>query len=70
MLDLILNLPDGENLDLNAMKLHVMEFAEKVTGDDNYEAIRDQLKAQCLIQVKGEAKPATPPATTKSRSKT
>lgn len=61
MLDLILNLPDGENLDLNAMKLHVMEFAKQVTGDDNYEAIRDQLKAQCLIQVKGEAKPATPP---------
>jgi F-type H+-transporting ATPase subunit alpha len=62
MLDLILNLPDGENLDLNAMKLHAMEFAGKVTGDDNYETIRDQLKAQCLIQVKEAVKPVEKPA--------
>lgn len=67
MMDLILNLPDGEELDLNAMKLHANEFAKQVTGDDNYEAIRDQLKAKALIVLKGApaAKPAeeTPPET-------
>lgn len=62
MLDLVLNLPDGENLDLNAMKLKVTEYANRVTGDDNYEAIRNELKTQCLIQVNGAtAKPAAKP---------
>lgn len=53
MLDLVLNLPEGENLDLNALKLNVSEFAAKVTSDDDYGTIRDQLKAKCLIELKG-----------------
>jgi F0F1-type ATP synthase alpha subunit len=72
MLDLVLNLPDGENLDLNAMKLKVTEFAARVTGDDNYDAIRDELKAQCLIQVKGALAPkpaAVPEAEAKPEDK-
>ncbi|HVW23220.1 MAG TPA: sodium-transporting two-sector ATPase [Candidatus Saccharimonadales bacterium] len=48
MMDIVLNLPDGEKLDINALKLNVKEFATQVTGDDNYELIRDQLKAKCL----------------------
>jgi F0F1-type ATP synthase alpha subunit len=60
MMDLILNLPDGEQLDINAMKLHANEFAEQVTGDDNYEVVRDQLKAKVIIELKGA--PTTPPA--------
>lgn len=59
MLDLVLNLPDGEEIDLNALKLHSNEFAGQVTGDDNYDGVRDQLKAKCLIEIKGgPAKPA------------
>jgi F-type H+/Na+-transporting ATPase subunit alpha len=67
MLDLVLNMPDGEDIDLNALKLHVSEFAAKITKDEEYDSIRDQLKAQCVVEIKGAApaKPAgeTPPAT-------
>jgi F-type H+-transporting ATPase subunit alpha len=67
MFDLILNLADGEELDLNALKLSAAEFAARVTGDENYDAIRDELKAKCVVALKGapsaEAKPPedTPP---------
>lgn len=64
MLDLVLNLGDGEELDLKAMKLHVAEYAAKVTKDEEYDGVRDQLKSVCLVELKGapaakeEAKPA------------
>ncbi|MEO7364149.1 MAG: sodium-transporting two-sector ATPase, partial [Candidatus Saccharimonadales bacterium] len=61
MMDLILNLPDGEELDLNALKLHANEIAELVTSDDNYDAARDQLKALAIIELKGAPQPAAPP---------
>ena len=53
MLDLVLNLPDGEEIDLNALKLHANEFSAQITGDDNYESVRDQLKLKCMIEIKG-----------------
>ena len=53
MLDLVLNLPDGEELDLKALKLHVAEYAVKVSKDEDYEPMRDQLKAKCLVELKG-----------------
>jgi len=60
MLDLILNLPDGENLDLKSLKSNANDFASRVTGDDDYEQIRDELKETCLIQLMGAhtSKPA------------
>ncbi len=58
MMDLILNGPDGEELDLNAMKINANECAKLVTSDENYEAARDQLKAKCIIELKGAPKPA------------
>jgi hypothetical protein len=62
MLDLVLNLPDGEEIDLNALKLHANEFSAQVTGDDNYESVRDQLKLKCLIEIKGgPSKPTDKP---------
>ncbi len=81
MMDLILNLPDGENLDLNAMKVNANELAQQVTGDENYEAMRDQLKSKSIIELKGapaptpaeqppaEEKPAGPPLSNKDRKK-
>ena len=78
MMDLILNGPDGEELDLNVMKAGANECAKLVTSDDNYEAARDQLKAQCIIELKGapapkpaEAppQPAEPPMSDKDRKK-
>lgn len=58
MMDLILNLPDGEEIDTNALKINANEYAKQITGDDNYEAVRDQLKAKCLVELKGA--PAKP----------
>lgn len=53
MLDLILNTADGENLDLNLLKLHCRDFASKVTKDEEYDAVRAELKAKCIIVLKG-----------------
>ncbi len=70
MLDIVLNLADGEELNINTLKLKANEFAAKVTSDEAYEATRDQLKAQCLAQLAAKhdaAKPAeAKPAEAKS----
>lgn len=64
MFDLILNGVDGENIDLNALKLSIRDLAAKVTKDEDYAAVRAELKAKCIIKLKGALDPApvvTPP---------
>lgn len=56
--DIILNLAEGEEIDVHALKVNSIELAKKVTDDDKFEAIRDELRIKCL---KTEATPA--PAT-------
>jgi F-type H+-transporting ATPase subunit alpha len=68
MFDLVLNLADNEELDLNALKLHVAEFAVQVTSDEAYEKVRDQLKAKCLVELKGAPKQPETPAPAASAS--
>jgi F-type H+/Na+-transporting ATPase subunit alpha len=61
MLDLVLNLEEGLKLDVDTLKSNVREFAERITKDEEYDAIRDELKANSLIQEKkapAEEKPA------------
>ena len=62
MMDIVLNLADGEDVDTSRLKSSVGEYAKQVGSDDQYDAIRDQLKAFCL---KGGPKPIsteqTPP---------
>ncbi len=53
MFDLVLNLPDGEELNLDALKLNSNEFAKQVTSDEAYDGVRDELKAKCLVVLKG-----------------
>ena len=48
MLDIILNLDDKEKIDVDKLKLKVNEFAKKVTSDELFNQVRDELKAQCL----------------------
>lgn len=50
MLDIVLNLAVGEDLNVNVLKLKANEFAAKVTTDASFGAARDQLKAQCSTQ--------------------
>lgn len=54
-MDIILNLKDGEQVDISKIKLGVNEAAQKVTKDEDYEKVRDELKEHCLT------KHATPP---------
>lgn len=70
MFDIILNVSDGESIDLVALKKNVQEIA-KTTTDENYDANLAQLKAQSLVQLKGAAQPATtPPADTTTATET
>jgi F-type H+-transporting ATPase subunit alpha len=67
MFDLVLNLEPGNELDINGLKASVTEFAAKITRDDEYDKIRDQLKAKCLLKLRpapapAQAKTATPVA--------
>lgn len=74
MFDLVLNLQDGEELDLQALKVNANEFAKQITSDEAYDGVRDQLKAKCLVELKGApaaapappAPPAPPAADTKA----
>ena len=58
MMDIVLNLGEGEDVDSNALKGNVHEFAKQITSDEQYDSVRDQLKAKCLITAAGPAKPA------------
>lgn len=58
MLDLVLH-TEGK-LDVSAMKLNIAEYAAKVTSDDVYESVREQLKAVCVTGV-AVSKPAEQP---------
>lgn len=58
MFDIILNVADGESIDLNNMKLKANEFGKKITKDEDFNAVRDKLKEQCIIELKGAPKPA------------
>jgi F-type H+-transporting ATPase subunit alpha len=54
MLDLVLH-SEG-NLDVNLMKLHIAEYAPKVTSDELYDKFRDELKAVCVTGAPAPAK--------------
>jgi F-type H+-transporting ATPase subunit alpha len=62
MLDIILNMADGEELDFKTLKLNANEFGKHVTSDNVYDDIRDQLKAASLIKQAAPAAPPEPPA--------
>lgn len=53
--DIIINLTDGEELDINALKVGAIELAKKVTKDEEFDAVRDELKIKSM-------KPGTSPA--------
>ncbi len=53
MFDIVLNLKDGEELDLKGLKLKAAAYASKITNDKEYDEQRDQLKAACLVELKG-----------------
>jgi F-type H+-transporting ATPase subunit alpha len=52
MLDIVLNLKTEEKLDVSQLKLNVKEFAAKITKDEEFEKVRDELKAKCIVELK------------------
>lgn len=48
MMDIVMNLEQGDTLDIGALKIRVAEFAATIETDEQYDKIRDQLKAVCV----------------------
>src|ERR1700741_2609991 len=66
MLDIVLHSDTNVALDISNLKLNVTDAAAKVTSDDLYEKIRDELHAKCTpapIAPPPEEKPADPAPT-------
>lgn len=57
MLDIVLNLEDGYELDTNILKMRVNEFAAKITKDEEFEGIRDLLLKECAKETVKKAPP-------------
>lgn len=67
MLDVCLNLQQGEQINVEALKKEVREYAKKLQEDDNmFDVLRDELKSKSMVEVKKvEVKKAeTAPAAT------
>lgn len=60
MLDILLNLEDGEEVDLTRLKRNAPEFAAKVKSTDDFDRVRGELKAMSLIEQKTPAAKALP----------
>jgi F-type H+-transporting ATPase subunit alpha len=65
MMDIILNLEAGAELDVSAMKLLVNDAGKRITKDEEFDAIRDEVKSKCvkLPPPPEEPKEETPPPT-------
>lgn len=50
IMDIVLGLKDGEKLDTDALKKHVNEQAAKITKEEDFNRIRDDLKKQCMME--------------------
>lgn len=44
MLDIVLNAGDGEKIDIDALKLNCKEYAKKISKEEDFELVRNQLK--------------------------
>lgn len=52
MLDIVLNMKEGEDLDIEALKLNVGKAAQQASDDNAYEAAKEQLRSQCVARSK------------------
>lgn len=72
-LDILLNVKEGETIDVSSLKLNMTEFAATIKKEEDYESVKAKLKAKCLVEQKGAAeadsakeKPAATTATADS----
>lgn len=59
-LDIILNSEPGEIVDVNNLKLNLVEYAAKIESEDQYDAVKAELKTKCVTQTKAPEAPAKP----------
>ncbi len=59
LMDIILNLESGEKIDSDKLMIQVRDHAKKVTNDDEFNKVRDELKVACLISHATHSAPAT-----------
>lgn len=52
MLDIILNLESDVKIDTDTLKTNVREYAARIKKDEDYETIRDELKAKSIMELK------------------
>ena len=52
MLDVVLNVPNGQIIDVNTLKSRVREVASKLTDDKDFEKYRDELLGASIQEVK------------------
>lgn len=58
MLDIALGLTENESLNVDMLKSQVVEAAKAIKDDKDFEAVRDKLKSQSLVEVQKTDKPA------------
>lgn len=58
MMDIVLNLEAGLQLDIGTLKLRAPEAALKVTSDEVYDKVREELKGLCVKKLEGFPDPA------------
>ncbi len=56
MLDIVLGLEPGEDIDINALKQDVNQAASAIQNDQDFERVRDTVKARYAIKLSGPAK--------------
>jgi F-type H+/Na+-transporting ATPase subunit alpha len=52
MLDIVLNLEQGAKLDIDTLKTNVHDYAAKIQKDEDFDKIRDELKAKAMVELK------------------
>jgi F-type H+-transporting ATPase subunit alpha len=52
LLDIVLGAEEGQDIDIDTLKTLAPEYAEKIKKDDEYDAVRDELKQKSLVELK------------------
>jgi F-type H+-transporting ATPase subunit alpha len=62
MFSIVLDLADGEQISINNLKQKVTEYSKKITKDEEFDKVRDELKVACLVGGKAPEPAAAAPA--------
>lgn len=52
MMDIVLNVEDGTSLNVDTLKTSAAEYAAKIQKDEDFDAVRDELKAKSAVELK------------------